>query len=37
MNVNNINLNYLDIVILDDDNKQFNNNNADWYCLLEFV
>ena len=36
MNVNNINLNYLDIVILDDDNKQFNNNNANWYMLLEY-
>jgi len=37
MSVDNINLHYLDIVILDDNNNEFQNNNSNWYCLLEFI
>jgi len=36
MIVNDININYLDIVILDDNNNVFKNNNSDWYMLLEY-
>ncbi len=36
MSVNDITINYLDIIVLNDDNKKFNNNNVDWYMLLEY-
>ena len=35
MSVNDINLNYLDIVILDDNDNEFQNNNANLYMLFE--
>jgi hypothetical protein len=36
MKVNDITLNYLDIVITDDNNKIFENNNMDYFLLLQF-
>lgn len=36
MFVNDIQLNYLDIVITDDSNNLFNNNDTDWFAVLEY-
>jgi hypothetical protein len=36
MNVDNVNINYLDVQLLDDQNEIFNNNNIDWYFILEY-
>jgi hypothetical protein len=34
MKVNDITLNYFDIVITDDNNKIFENNNMDYFMLI---
>ena len=34
MQLNNYTLNYLDMRLLDDDNKLFDNNNGNWFCVL---
>lgn len=36
MFLNNINVNYFDIQILDDENEIFDNNNFNWYAVLEY-
>ena len=34
--VNNPNLHYLDITLLDDEDRIYDNQNQDWYCVFEY-
>ena len=36
MYVDQVNINYIDIELLDDENNLFNNQNIDWYCILNY-
>ena len=36
MYVDQVNINYIDIELLDDENNLFNNENMDWYCILNY-
>jgi hypothetical protein len=36
MSVSDIKLNFIDILITDDNNNLFENNNRDWFCILSY-
>ena len=36
MQLNNLTLNYIDVVIYDDYYELFNNNNYDWFCIIQY-